>query len=513
MSFLDICERILNLCQRLQSQEVHLDKADVLHNMSIVLSNKHILASVLIFNGADEDGMIKENACFRISGSATEFADNTVNVTVTKIANEEEANGEDRLVVVFVLNSPYFANDSSGDAPVPVSLTGNTITVKNGKSSVIGIYASGEECLVTKNKITAEGQREMIGLDVNATWVLDQVGSLAFNENEIDLNGKICSGIMAYDSVTNRCLKNTADICKNKITTQGELLGGILMNNTEGLWNVASNTISVPGTNQIKADEIPVGVPATSYGITIRKQEGGKKASPEDEEVIGSVKVTENRILSSDVGILAFGKSEITKNNIKADGNYAIQAYKNGENLWPYEKSEEKPLEASGEMIRSEGDGGCIVKITSNNLRAKLYTGDASVLYDPEKVQVSGNGDYVEPETEEPSKEAVTPAPVTPVPSDARKALKVTAKKAGFKADQKIKKYSVTLKDGKKGVKGVKLTLKIGKKTYKATTNKKGKATFKIKKLTKKGKYKAALSFAGDKNYKDFSKKIKITVK
>lgn len=38
-------------------------------------------------------------------------------------------------------------------------------------------------------------------------------------------------------------------------------------------------------------------------------------------------------------------------------------------------------------------------------------------------------------------------------------------------------------------MKKVKLTLKIKGKTYKATTNSKGKATFKITKLTKKGKH------------------------
>ena len=62
-------------------------------------------------------------------------------------------------------------------------------------------------------------------------------------------------------------------------------------------------------------------------------------------------------------------------------------------------------------------------------------------------------------------------------------------------------------------MKKVKLTLKVGKKTYKATTNSKGKATFKITKLTKKGKYTAKVKFAGNKYYKALSKKAKITVK
>ena len=52
----------------------------------------------------------------------------------------------------------------------------------------------------------------------------------------------------------------------------------------------------------------------------------------------------------------------------------------------------------------------------------------------------------------------------------------------------------------------------INKKTFKGTTNTKGKATITIK-LTKKGTFKAVVKFAGDKNYKASSKTVKITVK
>ena len=94
-----------------------------------------------------------------------------------------------------------------------------------------------------------------------------------------------------------------------------------------------------------------------------------------------------------------------------------------------------------------------------------------------------------------------------------KKATKITAKKATFKAKKKTKKYTIVLKAGKVAVKKVKVTLKVGKKTYKATTNSKGKATFKLTKLKKKGKYNAVIKFAGNKNYKATTKKVKITVK
>ena len=90
---------------------------------------------------------------------------------------------------------------------------------------------------------------------------------------------------------------------------------------------------------------------------------------------------------------------------------------------------------------------------------------------------------------------------------------KITAKKKAFKSKVKDKKYTITLKAGKKAIKKVKVSLKVKGKTYKAKTNAKGKAIFKIKKLTKKGKYNAVVKFAGNKYYKKATKKVKITIK
>jgi hypothetical protein len=64
-----------------------------------------------------------------------------------------------------------------------------------------------------------------------------------------------------------------------------------------------------------------------------------------------------------------------------------------------------------------------------------------------------------------------------------------------------------------KAIKKAKVTLKVKGKTYKAKTNSKGKATFKIKKLTKKGTYKATVIFKGNKYYNKLVKKVKIKLK
>lgn len=91
---------------------------------------------------------------------------------------------------------------------------------------------------------------------------------------------------------------------------------------------------------------------------------------------------------------------------------------------------------------------------------------------------------------------------------------KLAAKAKTFKAKVKTKKFTATLKNNKgKVLKNTKLTLKVGKKTFTAKTNKKGVATFKITKLSKAKKYTATIKFAGNKYFKALSKKVKITVK
>ena len=91
---------------------------------------------------------------------------------------------------------------------------------------------------------------------------------------------------------------------------------------------------------------------------------------------------------------------------------------------------------------------------------------------------------------------------------------KMVAKAKTFKVKTKTKKFYVTLKDSKNRVlKGKKLTIKVNGKTYSATTNKKGVATFKITKLSRKGTFKSKITFKGDKWYKAISKTVKIKVK
>ena len=133
------------------------------------------------------------------------------------------------------------------------------------------------------------------------------------------------------------------------------------------------------------------------------------------------------------------------------------------------------------------------IKVSTKGLAPKVYTA---------KITFKGNTNY-----EKTSKNTVkvTVKKATP---------KITAKKKTFKRTVKTKKYNIALKTNlKKAMKGVKVTLKVNKKTYSAKTNKKGIATFKITKLTKTGKYTSVVKFAGNKYYNAKKKKKKIIVK
>ena len=141
----------------------------------------------------------------------------------------------------------------------------------------------------------------------------------------------------------------------------------------------------------------------------------------------------------------------------------------------------------NGKTIKKVSDGKNPVKIPIT-LTPKTYT--ATITYE-------GNANYLKAST----KATVKVTKATP---------KMTAKKATLKN----KKYTITLKDNKnKAMKKVKVTLKVKGKTYKATTNKKGKATFKITKLTKRGKYTAKVKFKGNKYFRAVTKSVKLTVK
>lgn len=142
--------------------------------------------------------------------------------------------------------------------------------------------------------------------------------------------------------------------------------------------------------------------------------------------------------------------------------------------------------------VLTTNDKGQVSHAISSTLAPKTYT--AQISFDGDSNHIKST-----------AKTTVVVKKATP---------KMTAKSVTFKVKTKTKKYSITLKDNAgKVMKKVKVTIKVNGKTYSAVTDNYGKTTFKITKLTKKGKFTATIKYAGSKYFNALTKSVKITTK
>ena len=167
---------------------------------------------------------------------------------------------------------------------------------------------------------------------------------------------------------------------------------------------------------------------------------------------------------------------------------------------------DEKGEALSGEEVTVDLNG-TKTYTTDENGQVKIATGSLVPNTYNVKISFAGNDYYLGSD----ATAEVTVKKATP---------KMTASAKTFTFEDKTKKYTVTLKDNKgNALKNTKVTLKVNGKSYTATTNSKGVATFKLsditkgKKLTKKATYNAVISFAGDKYYNKVTKNVKLSVK
>ena len=192
---------------------------------------------------------------------------------------------------------------------------------------------------------------------------------------------------------------------------------------------------------------------------------------------------------------IAMDSSKLVASGVTAvynGGKYVVATLKDGSNK-PISNVKVSIKFSNGKVINSKTDKNGKVKFSTNGLvPVKSYS--ATITF-------AGNINYLK--STKSVKVTVKKATV-----------KLTAKAKTFKRTVKTKKYTVTLKTNQnKVMKNTKVTITVNKKTYTAKTNSKGVATFKLTKLTKKGKYTATVKYAGSKYYNAKTVKPKITVK
>ena len=89
----------------------------------------------------------------------------------------------------------------------------------------------------------------------------------------------------------------------------------------------------------------------------------------------------------------------------------------------------------------------------------------------------------------------------------------ITAYSKSFRRALRTKNYSITLKSGRTLIKKAYVYLRVNRKTFRATTNTRGIATFRISNLKKKGKFLAIIVYRGNAYYLKSNRRVYLTIK
>ena len=408
-------------------------------------------------------------------------------------------------------NLTYSSNDTS---VVSIDENGNVVAVGAGTANITISFAGNKnyaadekQITVTVSKISTNITIQYDSISLNASnnvsagaaLIPDEAGNLTYNTNDTSVANVIEGRIFAVGA--------------------GKAVITVSFAGNEKYAAAESKKINVTVT----ANDASVNVTKTEYNLFVGEQDviiaiptpdGLKVSFSTDEDDIVSIDengtITAlkggNAIITVSVGDdKVFTKNStlirVTVNKIKTQITAsAITATYNVNKNLVITLKDDKGNALSGLSITVNLNGA---KTYATNKNGQVIINVAKLVPKAYTVKISfaGNSKYI--------------ASSANVKVTVKKAKsKIVAKKKTFKKAKKTKKYTITLKSGKTAIKKVSVTLKIkGKKIIKAKTNKKGKATFKIKKLTKKGTYKATIKFKGNKYYNKATKKVKIKIK
>ena len=314
---------------------------------------------------------------------------------------------------------------------------GNNIYLNVDSQMTEGIYASGlKESGIYQNVIESRSTNSAYGMGT------DSLFDVEIENNDITVN----AGGMAYGITATMAGKNLT-IATNNIDATGTGAMGIGLAGQDGA-SIVSNDITIEGgdyTTLVPQDVLGVGNAAIfeGEGNTNTKMSGNKVDEYTDVKLeVASITVTG-----------APSGQGIFKVTLKTVDGKALA-------------NKEITFSFNNKVIKVKTDANGVAKFSFNLNKAAKY---------PVSVAFLGDKHY---------KGAFTTATITVNPIK----TKITAPKKTFKKSKKVKKVVITLKNSKgKALAKKKITLTVNKKKYTVKTNSKGKATFKIKNLKKKG--------------------------
>ena len=444
----------------------------------------------------------------------------TANITVNKVdteigANDLELAFGDKTKLVYVLLPEYAEGNitfsSSNPGVANVSTIGEVTAVSVGTANVTITFEGNKN--YEKTTKTIKVKVDMANSTVNiGSSVLDYGNSLNITADTTGAKGitaKIDDKDAKVDgftieipvlnagsytlTVTTIPEENYNAVTENATITVMKLNSTLTVNNVTFDYNsIRSTTVTFTGATGVNAtviNQYQANVTVNGTNITVSNLNAGKYtlqvttiAEENYNPVTKTASITVNKLKTA-----LSGKSIATVYNANKNLVITLKDSKgnalNGVNITVQLKNTKTYITNKNGQIT----------VPTKGLIPKTYTA---------KITFKGNTNY-----EKTSKNTVkvTVKKATP---------KITAKKKTFKRTVKTKKYSITLKTNQnKAMKGIKVTIKVNKKTYSAKTNKKGIATFKITKLTKTGKYTAVVKFAGNKYYNAKAVKQKIIIK
>ncbi|WP_298534861.1 Ig-like domain repeat protein [uncultured Methanobrevibacter sp.] len=454
----------------------------------------------------------------------------------------------------------YYNGWTKGQAANNVKITNNALTL-SGSGVQEAIYVTmSENVTIEKNTATVTSEKEAYGIGT-AT-----VSNAEFKENTLSAY----AGTVAYGITSTNGGKNL-NIFNNTIYAEGTGAVGLGLVGDENI-NIESNGIEINGGDYTKAASSDYRVGAANAGI-LEKDNSGVTISNNDVTETSAVRL-DTTIEASDITVTAApsgnGNLEITlktvsgmvlaNQNIKVvfdnqvlelttdakgvavlpfalnkAGTYNVDIFYLGDDNYRGADATAKvtinkiktALTASGKTF--------LATATTKKLTATLKDANGNALA-KKTVTFTVNGKTYKATTNAKGvatvklalKAAKTYTVSIKFAGDSvyaastksvkvklnKEKTKITAPKKTFKRTAKTKKVVITLKNSKgKAIAKKKVTLIVNKKKYTVKTNKKGKATFKVK-LTKKGTFKYTAKFAGDTQYKAVTKKTgKIRIK